>query len=73
MSDDYGINNDYDTNDDYDIDNDRDLHWIIVVLEFARQFFLMRLGANDFFPILRVIVATRHDYANFFFPVRTQL
>ena len=33
----------------------------------------MRFCTDDFFPILRVIVATRHNYADFFVPCRAQL
>ena len=33
----------------------------------------MRLGADDLFPVFRIIVAAGHDYAKLFVPFRTQL
>ena len=54
------------------IHDDGNFHGIVVIFEFARQFILMRLCADNLAPFLWVIVAAGHDHANLFLPVRTQ-
>ena len=55
------------------IDNYSDLHRIVVVFELPGQLFLVRLGANNLFPVFRIVIAASHDDTNFFIPFRPQL
>ena len=55
------------------IHDNRNLERVVVVLESACQFFLVRFGADDVFPILGVFVAARHHNGDFFFPCGAQV
>ena len=55
------------------VDNNGNLHRIIVILEFARQLFLVRLCADNLFPVFRVVVTAGHNHTDFLFPCRSNL